>query len=209
MMHNEYAALVGDVIASRHAGDREELQHLLDEAMIRGNTVAPAVQPLRMTIGDEFQGLFDDVPAAISATLQIRLALQPTVDVRIGIGWGALDLVPQEPPFGQDGPCWWRAREAIEEVKKSESSNAVPRSVRTLVKTGDTSQGLFNAYLVSRDHITAAWDEVDFEIARLHIAGTNQTGISRQVGLSQSSVSRRLQNHGILAVLGYRPEAVE
>jgi hypothetical protein len=78
-----------------------------------------------------------------------------------------------------------------------------------LVKTGDASEGLLNAYLVSRDHITAAWDEIDFEIARLHIEGTNQTGISKQVGLSQSSVSRRLQNHGILAVLGYRPGAVE
>lgn len=209
MTHKSYAALVGDVIASRQTGDREELQHLLDEAMIRGNTVAPAVQPLRMTIGDEFQGLFHDIQSAISATLQIRLALLPSVDIRIGIGWGTLDMVPQDPPFGQDGPCWWRAREAIDEVKKSESSNAVPRSVRTLVKTGDGSEDLFNAYLVSRDHITAAWDEVDIEIARLHIEGTNQTGISRQVGLSQSSVSRRLQNHGILAVLGYRPGAVE
>ena len=205
MAHKLFAALVGDVIASRQTGDREELQHFLDEAMIRGNSVAPAVQTLRMTIGDEFQGLFHDVQSAISATLQIRLALQPTVDVRIGIGWGTLDMVSQDPPFGQDGPCWWRAREAIEEVKKSESSNAVPRSVRTLVKTGDASEDLFNAYLVSRDHITAAWDEVDFEIARLHIEGTNQTGISKQVGLSQSSVSRRLQNHGILVVLGYRP----
>lgn len=207
MMHKLYAALVGDVIASRQTGDREGLQHFLDKAMTRGNSVAPTVQPLRMTIGDEFQGLFNDVQSAISATLQIRLALLPAVDVRIGIGWGALEMVPKDPPFGQDGPCWWRAREAIDEVKKSESSNAVPRSVRTLVKTGDDSQDLFNAYLVSRDHITAAWDEVDFEIARLHIEGTNQTSISRQVSLSQSSVSRRLQSHGILAVLGYRPGA--
>ena len=205
MTHKFYAALVGDVIASRQTGDREELQQFLDEAMIRGNSVATAVQPLRMTIGDEFQGLFDDVQSAISATLHIRLALLPSVDVRIGIGWGTLDMVPKDPPFGQDGPCWWRAREAIDEVKKSESSNAVPRSVRTLVKTGDASEDLFNAYLVSRDHITAGWDEVDFEIARLHIEGTNQTRISREVGLSQSSVSRRLQNHGILAVLGYQP----
>ncbi len=209
MTHKSYAALVGDVIASRHAGDREDLQHFLDKAMIEGNMVATAVQPLRMTIGDEFQGLFDDVVEAISATLQIRLYLQPTVDVRIGIGWGTLDMVPKEPPFGQDGPCWWRARDAIDEVKKSESSNAVPRSARTLVKTGDSSEELFNAYLVTRDHITASWDEVDFEIARLHISGTNQTGISKQVGLSQSSVSRRLQNHGILAVLGYRPRTIE
>lgn len=177
--------------------------------MTRGNSVAQPVQPLRMTIGDEFQGLFPDVPAAISASLQIRLRLRPTVDVRIGIGWGALDLVPQDPPFGQDGPCWWRAREAIEEVKKSESSNAVPRSVRTLVKTGDGGDVLFNAYLVSRDHITAGWNELDLEIARLYLEGMNQTAISEAVGLSQSSVSRRLQNHGILAVLGYEPGVAE
>jgi hypothetical protein len=209
MTHNSetsYAALLGDVIASRHSGDREELQHMLDDAMSRGNAAGQPVQPLRMTIGDEFQGLFGNVAEAISASLQIRMTLRPTVDVRIGIGWGTLDLVPQDPPFGQDGPCWWRAREAIEEVKKSESSNSVPRSVRTLVRTGDSSDELINAYLVSRDHITAGWDEVDVEIARLFRNGVNQTKISEQVGLSQSSVSRRLQNHGILTVLQFEPE---
>jgi hypothetical protein len=209
MTHNRetsYAALLGDVIASRHSGDREELQHMLDDAMSRGNAAGQPVQPLRMTIGDEFQGLFGSVAEAVSASLQIRMTLRPTVDVRIGIGWGTLDLVPQDPPFGQDGPCWWRAREAIEEVKKSESSNSVPRSVRTLVRTGDSSDELINAYLVSRDHITAGWDEVDVEIARLFRNGVNQTKISEQVGLSQSSVSRRLQNHGILTVLQFEPE---
>jgi hypothetical protein len=208
MTHNSetsYAALLGDVIASRHSGDREELQHMLDDAMSRGNAAGQPVQPLRMTIGDEFQGLFGNVAEAISASLQIRMTLRPTVDVRIGIGWGTLDLVPQDPPFGQDGPCWWRAREAIEEVKKSESSNSVPRSVRTLVRTGESSDELINAYLVSRDHITAGWDEVDVEIARLFRDGVNQTKISEQVGLSQSSVSRRLQSHGILTVLQFEP----
>jgi hypothetical protein len=200
-----YAALLGDVIASRHSGDREELQHMLDDAMSRGNAAGQPVQPLRMTIGDEFQGLFGSVLEAISASLQIRMTLRPTVDVRIGIGWGPLDLVPQDPPFGQDGPCWWRAREAIEEVKKSESSNSVPRSVRTLVRTGDGTDDLINAYLVSRDHITAGWDEVDVQIAHLFREGVNQTKISEQVGLSQSSVSRRLQNHGILTVLKIAP----
>jgi hypothetical protein len=208
MTHNSetsYAALLGDVIASRHSGDREELQHMLDDAMSRGNAAGQPVQPLRMTIGDEFQGLFGSVAEAFSASLQIRMTLRPTVDVRIGIGWGTLDLVPQDPPFGQDGPCWWRAREAIEEVKKSESSNSVPRSVRTLVRTGESSDELINAYLVSRDHITAGWDEVDVEIARLFRDGVNQTKISEQVGLSQSSVSRRLQSHGILTVLQFEP----
>jgi len=90
-------------------------------------------------------------------------------------------------------------------VKKSESSNSVPRSVRTLVRTGDSSDELINAYLVARDHITAGWDEVDVEIAHLFGGGVNQTTISEQVGLSQSSVSRRLQNHGILTVLQYEP----
>lgn len=208
MTHNSgtwYAALLGDVIASRHSGDREELQHMLDDAMSRGNAAGQPVQPLRMTIGDEFQGLFGSVLEAIAASLQIRMTLRPTVDVRIGIGCGPLDLVSQDPPFGQDGPCWWRAREAIEEVKKSESSNSVPRSVRTLVRSGDGTDDLLNAYLVSRDHITAGWDEVDVEIALLFRKGVNQTKIAEQVGLSQSSVSRRLQNHGILTVLQFEP----
>lgn len=201
-------ALVGDVIASRHSGDREQLQGQMARATSAVNAVIPAIQPLMMTVGDEFQGLYAGMAAGFQAALRLRLALLPQVDVRIGIGWGPLTLQPQNPPFGQDGPCWWRAREAIGEVKEGEKSKSVPRSRRTLCITGTSSDGLLNGFLGLRDQVMVGLDEVDIRIANLRLVGKTQTEISDSVGLSQSSVSRRLHGHGLYVLLDQEPPQI-
>jgi len=53
MAHNHgYAAIVGDVIASRNTGNREVLQELLVSAITALNAEIPSIQPLKMTVGD-------------------------------------------------------------------------------------------------------------------------------------------------------------
>lgn len=161
-----------------------------------------------MTVGDEFQGLYPSLAGALQSALRLQLALLPMVDIRIGIGWGELTLQPDDPPFGQDGPCWWRARDAIGKVKAGESSKSVPRSRRVLCRTGTDQDELLNAYLGLRDHIVTRFDAIDAEIASLVMADTNQVEIARRVDLSQSSVSRRLQSHGILVLIDLEPRTV-
>ncbi|MGV0804036.1 SatD family protein, partial [Mycolicibacterium elephantis] len=63
------------------------------------------------TVGDEFQGSYRTVGAAIEAALAIRLAVAPEIDVRFGIGWGAVTVLDAGTGI-QDGPGWWTAREA-------------------------------------------------------------------------------------------------
>lgn len=176
----------------------------LENTLTIVNDTLHPVQPVTMTIGDEFQGLFADLADAVTASFRIGFELGDMVGIRVGIGWGELALTTERPPFGQDGPCWWRAREAIEAVEKSESSNSVPRTIRTLARTGGDDEALLNAYLVARDHIVAGWDDTDRAIARLILSGATQAEAAERVGLSQSSVSRRIQGHGVLAVLRYQ-----
>lgn len=199
------AAIIGDVIASRDSGDRENLQKNLVGVMAGLNSAHEAIQPLTMTVGDEFQGLYGDLSKAFEVALRLRVELMPSVDVRVGIGWGELTLVPADPPFGQDGPCWWRARDAIDEVKRSESLNSVPNSLRTMSRTGTDADALLNGYLGLRDHIVSDFDDLDARLAILRLEGFSQVEMARSVGLSQSSVSRRLQNHGISAVVSGQP----
>ncbi len=211
MTHNPtsgVAAIIGDVIASRDSGDREKLQQHLVAAMGDLNDSGRALQPLTMTVGDEFQGLYGDLSAAFETALHLRLLLLPSVDVRVGIGWGELTLVPADPPFGQDGPAWWRAREAVDAVKRGESSNSVPKSVRTLCRTGGEADDLLNGYLGLRDHVVSGFDSIDVSLAVMKFAGRSQTEMAREVGLSQSAVSRRLENHGISTVIGGQPTSV-
>ncbi len=202
------AAIIGDVTGSRQTGDREDLQRALQRAMDQANEAVPPIQRLTMTVGDEFQAMYSTIAEASQAALRIRLDLWPEVDVRIGIGWGELTLEPLNPPFGQDGPCWWRAREAIEEVKAAEQSNSVPRSVRTRCRTGSESDSLINAYLSNRDQVLSGFDELDVTIANLRIKGMSQKEIANEVGLAQSSISRRLQTHGILTILNTEPDVI-
>jgi SatD family (SatD) len=201
-------AIVGDVIASRDSRDREALQENMVTAMEVLNEEIPAVQPLTMTVGDEFQGLYENLERAFFASLRLRLELANAADVRIGIGWGELTLAPVNPPFGQDGPCWWRAREAINEVKKGESSNSVPNSLRTLCRTGTRMDDLINGYLGLRDHVVSGFDDIDVRLSLLRLAGSTQAEMASVVGLSQSSVSRRFQSHGLFTVIDGQPEHV-
>ena len=178
-------AMVGDVTGSRQTGDRETLQETLLQAMTSVNKTVVPIQELTMTIGDEFQGMYSTIAEASQAALRIRLALLPQVDVRIGIGWGELTLAPESPPFGQDGPCWWRAREAITDVKQSEGSNSVPRSIRTKCSTGTYSDQVINAFFAMRDQVVSGFDEIDMQVARLRLDGLSQKEIATEVGLSQ------------------------
>ena len=49
------ATLIGDLVASRRHGDRRRLQEVLVESLDAVNEHLDPVQPLALTIGDEFR----------------------------------------------------------------------------------------------------------------------------------------------------------
>jgi len=200
-----WAAVIGDVVGSRQATSRSRLQQRLDKALAVVNETMEAAQPLTPTLGDEFQGMFGRVEDAIEASFRLRVELVGKVDVRIGIGWGTLRTQDQSrTPFGQDGPCWWRARDALEELARTERSNQEPNSLRTVCRTGTVQEPAYNAILVLRDQILAGIDEADATILKLLIGGASQQEAAVQLKVNKSSVSRRMQNHGLAALLRSR-----
>src|SRR4051812_28570955 len=98
------AALIGDVVDSRHATDRSDLHRRVTQAL--GEV---AGSPPAFTVGDEFQGSYPTVGAAIDAALTVRLALDADIDIRFGIGWGEMTVLDADTGI-QDGPGWWSAR---------------------------------------------------------------------------------------------------
>lgn len=200
-----WAAVIGDVVGSRKATNRSRLQRRLDNSLGALNDAMGPVQPLTSTLGDEFQGLFDRVEDAVEASFRLRVELAGRVDVRIGIGWGTLRTQdPARTPFGQDGPCWWRAREALEELARTERSNQEPHSLRTVCRTGTVREAAFNAILVLRDQILSGIDETDATILRLLMDGASQQDAAAELGVNKSSVSRRMQTHGLAALVRSR-----
>jgi DNA-binding transcriptional LysR family regulator len=200
-----WAAVIGDVVGSRQATSRSRLQQRLDKALAAVNAAMATVQPLTPTLGDEFQGMFGRIEDAIEASFRLRVELVGKVDVRIGIGWGTLRTQDESrTPFGQDGPCWWRARDALQELARTERSNQEPTSLRTVCRTGNAQEQLYNAILVLRDQTLSGIDEADATILKLVMSGASQQEAAARLGINKSSVSRRMQSHGLAALLRSR-----
>jgi hypothetical protein len=193
------AALIGDMVASRRALDRQLLQTEM-ESVFEGVGDVLGEAPV-FTIGDEFQVRYPTINEALEASLLLHLKSAGLTGLRIGIGWG--ELLAEDPgrrPFGEDGPCWWRAREAIEAVESS--GRGAQRA--TAVRTETTLDTLLNDYLLLRDTLIRGFDDSDARIALGLLSGRSQTELAKELGVNKSSVSRRANTHGILALVEAR-----
>jgi hypothetical protein len=120
------ATLIGDVVGSRRIADRRAQHASLNKALRAIATTA--IDAPAFTVGDEFQGSYPTVGRAIDAALSLKLAMAPGVDIRFGIGWGAVMALDESasrtdrvgglharpssgPPLRSGNPAWrWCAR---------------------------------------------------------------------------------------------------
>ena len=65
--------VIGDLVGSRSVPDRREVHRVLEKALVAVNALVPAMTELRVTAGDEFQGSYRTLGAAIDAALRVRL----------------------------------------------------------------------------------------------------------------------------------------
>lgn len=202
------ATLIGDVVSSRHSPDRAALHRELTEAIATANEATDPAQPLRITVGDEFQGAYPTVGGAIAAAMAVRLALPPTVDARFGIGWGevtALDATTQ------DGPGWWAAREAIVAVK-DEQSRPATATARTLYRPAeDTGPDPLpvNAALRCRDQMMGSLDDRSSRILRALMTGSTQAAVAEAEGITPSAISQRVRADGLAVIVAAHHDLTE
>jgi DNA-binding transcriptional LysR family regulator len=199
--------VIGDLVGSRRSGDRAAVHARFERAIDAINAEYAPPVPLRIGLGDEFQGIFASLGAAIGATLRLRMALLPDVDVRQGIGWGRVQVLSEEPRV-EDGPGWWAARSAIEAVEAYERK-APLRAVRTAYVAADDDPGrepgpdpaLVNAALMTRDQIVTGLSQRSMSVLDGLMRGRRQQDIADELGISPSAVSQRVRAEGIGVVL--------
>lgn len=197
------ATLIGDVVASRAADDRGGLHDALSAAIEETNRSLDPLVPLRITVGDEYQGCFGTVGAALRAALRLRLTLHPSADVRHGVGWGSVVVLSDEPRV-EDGPGWWAARTAVEAVHAAQS-RAASRGLRTAYRPAEGVDGpaaaAINAALIARDELLARVGAPSMSVLSGMLAGMSQQQIAHQLDVSPSAVSQRVRRDGLAAVV--------
>ena len=196
-------ALIGDLVGSRRAGERSAVHSRLTAALDRVNGAVPAEVPLRITVGDEYQGVYTDLGSALRASLLLRLALLPDVDARHGIGRGSIVVLTEEPRV-EDGPAWWAAREAIVTVATTERRAAL-RGLRTAYVSAEDAGGpepaAVNAALVLRDQLLHGVGQESLSVLAGMLSGMSQKEIAADLGVSASAVSQRVRRDGLGALV--------
>lgn len=116
------------MVASRELvpEQRRETQERFTEFVERLNDLfAPALLArFVITIGDEFQGLIMD-PAILPDLLWTVSTGFTDRELRLGLGYGALDTTVGEYAINVDGPALHRARDAINLAKKDRELGGV------------------------------------------------------------------------------------
>lgn len=193
---NDRATLIGDVVGSRTVADRAGAHHLLNQAL--REVAGDAIDPPAFTVGDEFQGTFTGVGLAIDAALSLRLAVAPEIDVRFGIGWGAVTMLDEAAGI-QDGPGWWAAREAIEwtaSAQRQPGLALVRTSFRGAAETRADVDAI-NAALICRDHLLGSLDDRSTRIVKALLKNRTKKDIAAAEGISPSAVSQRSGRDGL------------
>jgi SatD family (SatD) len=202
MKASPVAAVIGDVVGSRRARDRTALHGRLVDTLNAANASLQPSDPLRVTVGDEFQGHYPSVAAALSAAFSVRMALLPEIDTRFGIGWGEVTVLDAVDGT-QDGPAWWAARDAISEVKAMEGQAGFRHARMRYLRGGDVGPdpSAIAAALLCRDHLVGSLDERSQRILRGLMEGQAQTQLADREGISPSAVSQRIRSGGLAVIV--------
>jgi hypothetical protein len=180
--------VIGDLVGSRTVPDRAAVQDTLNAALESVNEVLPVAQAFQPTVGDEYQGACSTLGNALLAGLLVRLALLPQVDVRCGVGHGAVTVHDADRvPLLQDGPGWWSARAAISALDGRRDAT------RTWFAGPD--EATVNAFLLCRDQTISRLNDRGLRILRLALLGHQQKEIAAIEGIWPSAVSQQFSRH--------------
>lgn len=207
-------AVIGDIVRSKEAPDRARLQEALAASLRAVNSRLKPFEELEPTVGDEVQGVFSDLAAAVRATLLLRLELlkKSEIDSRYGIGLGSITVFEDQPRITQDGPGWWSARAAIDRVEEMAGQTRTP-FLRTRfelpeerVKVSRREAAAVNAFLVNRDAIVGQMAPRSRRLLLGLLNGRLQAELAEEEGIYQSAVSQNLAQSGAYAIVAAEQE---
>jgi hypothetical protein len=191
MKEKVYIAMIGDVVGSRAVKDRSDLQNRLQRGLDRVNreSADSIAANLVLTVGNEFQGLLrsHDGLQGIQSTLRVSAFPQ---ELRFGFGVGTLDTALRPHAIGMVGPCFHRARDAVQ--------RAAAEGTLVEVELGKPAP-VFEIYARLYSLIRQGWTNRQRQVVDLSMSGMEGRQIAKQLEITPSAVSQRLTAAGVQA----------
>jgi len=189
-------ALIGDIVDSRRLDP--DHRYALQEVWTRlfqswgdrqggGMLARPTI-----TLGDEFQGLFhaDDAGAADALTImeQASDAARPA-KVRFGLGWGEITTPLREEALGMDGPCFHRARAALESARED-------GHLCRLEAGGDAADMAWSALASYCLQDRSTWSDPQWQAITAYRELGSWAAVADSLGVTRGAISQRQQAAG-------------
>ena len=195
--------MVGDVIKSRDFVDQRALFNSVQEGLRWLNQQTDPNHPAQLMTGDEFQVAYTDVPTVLLASTLVSLRMFETCRFRFGIGAGIVISDHRYSPAAQSGTAWWRAREAIDDVKRiQKTASRWPSTLSSrYIGEGAPEDHYINSFLICRDQILNRMDAKDARITLGLFVGESQGEAARELNISQPTISSRQRANGPSALL--------
>lgn len=189
---DRYVALTGDVVGSRHLEDRAGFQRRIRELLVEmnrelaagGEGENPLATELRLTAGDELQGLLSRPEVTVDILVRLADELHP-VRMVWGIGVGRITTELRGDVALLDGPCFHRARKAVEQAA---AEGAWARLAGFGVVVDQTLSALFRLMGAVRE----GWTDTQARYVR-NVRGRLQKEVAERFDVSPSVVSESLK----------------
>ncbi len=185
--NDTYVALIGDLIASRELEDRAAAQERVVAALggVNDGWKDELAARFVVTLGDEFQGLLVRADHAFDVVATLERVLGG-VRARYGVGVGELATPLQPDAIGMDGPCFHRAREAVERGKRDD------RWI-TVAGFGEARDEVINGLFRLMGGVRRSWTEVQAETVFVARELREQKAAAAARGVSEATVSKALK----------------
>jgi len=195
-MQSDYCVVIGDISKSRELRDRAAIQERFKAAIeeINQRFTDCIVSKFLVTIGDEFQGVLNDVAKSYDVIVAMQELLYP-VQFVFGVGVGTITTEIAPEAIGMDGPAFHNARAALEEGKE-EGYEVRYRG------WGEPFEHVINAMLVLIEALKRRWTERQFKVITIYRQTGSQAEAARRLKVSGSTISQ------ILAAAGWDAVAV-
>jgi len=183
-----YVVLIGDLVASRGLEDRDQVQRSLQGVLDELNTrPTRQLSPYTLTLGDEFQAVYEDVRGLFRDIVRIMTAVHPA-RVRFSLGVGRIaTALNRDQALGMDGTAFHIARDGISALKQNGGlfalqGEGIEGPVWELVRSTLT---LFGSDWVG-------WRHTRMRVFALLYEGADVEEISRDVGITVRSVYKNV-----------------
>lgn len=202
---DQYIVIIGDLVSSKDLNnkEREKCQSILKDIIDRINDESLSVRsPLTITLGDEFQAVYDDLSTVLADSWSALAALYP-VGVRFSIGVGQIyTSINSEQALGMDGPAFHVAREGINQLKSSGkiyniaigSPSDRPEDILSLVD-------LVNHTLHFLSNELKQWKKTRLQILVMEQKGEPVKKIAKKLGISESAVYKNREEGDLDLIL--------